>query len=285
MSVAKYQNMPADVDRNIHPHSTGAAADLVSAHSAEQPLKLYAGWFCPYVQRAWIVLQERNIPYQYVEINPYHKAPEFLALNPRGLVPTLAVPMDAKGKEQKPLYESTVVCEYLDEAHDGERLLPEDPYERARCRLWIDHISHKVVPGFYRVMQHTEKSDYSIAEARNEFHKHIKTLAREMRDDGSWFLGERFSLVDVMLAPWAIRLWLLDHYKDGGFGVPEIGKGGEDEEAWQRWRVWFDAAKERNSVKETSSDREKYIGVYKRYADNTTNSEVGQATRSGRRLP
>jgi glutathione S-transferase len=56
------------------------------------PLKLYGAWFCPFVQRAWIVLHEKDIPYQYVEINPYHKAPELLALNPRGLVPTLAVP-------------------------------------------------------------------------------------------------------------------------------------------------------------------------------------------------
>lgn len=70
---------------------------------------MFAGWFCPFVQRVWITLEEKRIPYQYIEINPYHKGPELLRANPRGLVPTLEV---APGKA---LYESTVLCEYLEE--------------------------------------------------------------------------------------------------------------------------------------------------------------------------
>lgn len=40
---------------------------VAQRHQAEQPLKLYAGWFCPFVQRAWLALEEKGIPYQYVE--------------------------------------------------------------------------------------------------------------------------------------------------------------------------------------------------------------------------
>jgi hypothetical protein len=39
--------MPAHPDSNLHPEATGAAKALVEKHRAEQPLKLYAGWFCP----------------------------------------------------------------------------------------------------------------------------------------------------------------------------------------------------------------------------------------------
>lgn len=39
--------MPAHPDANLHPEATGAAKALAEKHSAEQPLKLYAGWFCP----------------------------------------------------------------------------------------------------------------------------------------------------------------------------------------------------------------------------------------------
>lgn len=39
--------MPAHPDANVHPEATGPAKALVERHSAEQPLKLYAGWFCP----------------------------------------------------------------------------------------------------------------------------------------------------------------------------------------------------------------------------------------------
>ncbi|KAH6630542.1 glutathione S-transferase [Chaetomium sp. MPI-SDFR-AT-0129] len=303
-------------DTSIHPHPTGAAASLASAHAnpvdpqSNPRLRLYGGWFCPFVQRAWIVLAEKQIPYQYVEINPYRKEAEFLRLNPRGLVPTLAVATteqdgsgsgEGKEKEQS-LGESAVICEYLDERFAdesayGPRLLPaesqgvEAVFERARCRLWINHIATRIVPAFYRLLQHTEEKAYTIEEARAELLKGLREFAGEMvarpgSTTGPWFLGERFSLVDVMLAPWAKRLFLIDHYKPGGVGIP--GKGErkeEEEEAWARWNEWFAAVVERESVKATWSEEEKYIEVYKRYAEDTTQSEVGQATRKGRGLP
>ncbi|KAK7738389.1 hypothetical protein SLS53_006204 [Cytospora paraplurivora] len=279
--------MPNPVDTNLEPHTSGRAAKFAAAHSAEHPLKLYGGWFCPFVQRSWIVLHEKKVPHQYVEINPYHKAPEFLALNPRGLVPTLSVPTGAKGKEQKPLYESSVVCEYLEDAYGDEkhapRLLPEDAYEKARCRLWIDHINTKIIPGFYKFIQHTPDKSYTLDDVREEFLGNIKTLVKEMDDSGPWFLGELFSLVDIMLAPWAKRLFLIDYYKPGGVGITNARK--EVGEIWARWQAWFDAITARESVQDTWSDDEKYIEAYKRYAEDTTGSEVGQATRSGSRLP
>lgn len=286
--------MPNPIDTGLEPHTSGAAAKFAAAHAAEHPLKLYGGWFCPFVQRSWITLHEKSIPHQYVEINPYKKDPEFLALNPRGLVPTLAVPVvdraAAQGnkKEQKPLYESVVLCEYLDEAYAdpdqyGPRLLPEDVYERARCRLWIDHVSSRIVPGFYKFIQHTPEKAYSVEEARSEFLDNIKTWVAEMDDSGPWFLGDRFSLVDVMLAPWAKRLFLIDHYKPGGLGVDQVR--GEDEKTWARWQKWYEAILDRQSVKDTTSTDDKYIEAYKRYAEDTTSSMVGQATRQGKRLP
>ncbi|KAK7911160.1 Glutathione S-transferase omega-1 [Apiospora marii] len=286
----------AHVDTSLPARPTGAAAKLADAHAEEHPLKLYGGWFCPFVQRSWIVLEEKKIPYEYREINPYKKEAEFLALNPRGLVPTLAVPKaDAGSKHQKPLYESSVICEYLndeyaDESKHGPDLFPPgSAYERARCRLWIDHISGKIVPGFYKFIQHTPEKDYTIEEARSNFLGHIKTLVREMlensEDDGPWFLGGRFSMVDVMLAPWAKRMFLLDHYKPGGVAIPAEGQGGEDEALWGRWRQWYSAIADRQSVKDTWSDDGYYVQAYKRYAEDTTNSEVAQATRKGVALP
>lgn len=144
----------ANIDTSLPPETTGAAAQLAAEHSAEHPLKLYGGWFCPFVQRSWITLREKKIPHQYVEINPYKKEAAFVAMNPRGLVPTLAVPVKGEGQDRRPLFESNIICEYLDDAYSdkavyGPQLLPSDPYERARCRLWIDHISTRIIPAFY----------------------------------------------------------------------------------------------------------------------------------------
>lgn len=316
---------PNEVDRTIHDRTTGVAATTAARHEAEKQLKLYAGWFCPFVQRTWITLEVKAIDYQYIEINPYHKDPDFLKLNPRGLVPTLGVPvpLDSENatkphvnghtssrsqgtRKLKPLYESIVLAEYLDEHYSdtsryGPRLLPSGndslaAYERARCRLWIDHISSRIVPAFYKFLQHTPDKSYSIEEIREEFLKHIKTFFREVLEldeegkglqlePGPWFLGKQISLVDITLVPWMLRLFLIDHYKNGGVGIPPPGSGGEDEAVWTRFRQWDQAVRSHKGIMDTMSDRDRYIEVYQRYAEDKTGSQVGQATRGGSGLP
>lgn len=287
MSKSKGQFEMSNVDTLIHSAPSGAAAQLAARHADEQPLKLYGGWFCPFVQRVWLTLEEKKLPYQYVEINPYKKEAEFLEMNPRGLVPTLAVPVDSAGTEQRPLYESSVIAEYLEDAYAdetkyGPHLLPSDAYQKARARLWIDHISTRIIPAFYKFLQHTPDKIFTIDQAREELHGHIKTLVAQMDPEGPWFLGKNISLVDISLAPWAKRLFLLDYYKPGGLQIPP--EGGEDN-VWTRWNAWMKAVENRPSVKDTWSDDEKYIQVYKRYAEDVTNSLVGQATRQGTKLP
>jgi glutathione S-transferase len=87
-----------------------------------------------------------------------------------------------------------------------------------------------------------------------------------------------------VLAPWAVRMWVFDHFK-GGLGIPEPGKGGDDEELWNRWRKWSDAVGKRKSVVETLSDREHYLPIYQRYAEDRAMSEMAKATREGKGVP
>lgn len=49
-----------------------------------------------------------------------------------------------------------------------------------------------------------------------------------MVDGGLWFYGEKFSLVDIVLVLWVVRLWLIDYYKEGGMGILESG----EDEVW-----------------------------------------------------
>ena len=111
-----------------------------------------------------MTLEEKEIPYQYIEINPYHKEKSFLQLNPRGLVPTLACPQ--KDGTSKPLYESNIICEYLDEISLAPSLYPTDKYQKARMKIWIDHITSRIIPAFHRFLQHTIDSPYSLNDAR-----------------------------------------------------------------------------------------------------------------------
>ncbi|KAK5132952.1 hypothetical protein LTR08_008315 [Meristemomyces frigidus] len=264
----------AHPDSNLFPHATGSAKPIVDSHQAEQPLKLYSGWFCPFVQRVWSVLEEKKIPYQYIEVNPYHKPDSLLKLNPRGLVPTLQY-------DNKPLYESTVICEFLDEAYPdhGPRLMPEGAFEKARVRIWIDFCTSRIIPSWHRFLQFQPMEDKEgLEEARKEFLGKMKEFAAEMDEEGPFFSGKEPSLIDFVVAPWIMRLWVFDHYK-GGLGIPD------DDAAWDRFRKYQKALAERPSIGDTLSEREKYLSIYQRYADNTAQSELAKATRTGRGVP
>jgi glutathione S-transferase len=220
-------------------------------------------------------------------VNPYRKGPELMRSNPRGLVPTLEV---APGKS---LYESTVLCEYLEEHYSDHKpqLLPFDDYDRARSRIWMDYVTSRVIPAFHRLLQFQSASydgdgTARLDELRAEFRKCLLEFAGEMADasQGPFFAGKEIGLVDITLLPWAVRLWIFDEFK-GGLGIPDKGTGGEDEDRWNRWRVWLAAVSERESVKKTMSDREHYLPIYKRYADDVAQSELAKATRAGRGVP
>lgn len=258
-------------DAELHPVATGTAIKLVKAHENPAPHVLYSGWFCPFVQRTWITLEEKKIPYQYKEINPYKKEPEFLKLNPRGLVPTLGVPVPGgekgeDGVERKPLIESNVINEYLDSLpSDESSLLSPDPYTRARQKIWIDHVGTRIIPAFHRLLQHTPEKQYSLEDAKIELRGHFKTWINEASDGGDYWSGKDFSMVDVAIAPWALRLWIFDHFKGIKDLIPAEGQGGADEKSWARWRRWASAVEGRESVTETLSDKEHYLPIYQRY--------------------
>ncbi|KAL8705034.1 MAG: hypothetical protein Q9201_001841 [Fulgogasparrea decipioides] len=270
--------------KDLHPTATGHAKALVDAHQKPQPLVLYAGWFCPFGIRRPLPLPSlsssiQQIPYQYIEVNPYSKPSSLLRLNPRGLVPTLQYSPSSnsdnknnnnKNDELKPLYESNVICEFLEDAYPGHNhgpaLLPKDPYEKARCRIWMDFVTTRFIPSFHRFLQF-QPSDTrpSIDVPRQEFHAVIREFADAMSEYnslGPWFLGQEMSMVDLCLAPWAVRLWVFDHFKDGGLGIPAEGESGDDG-VWKRWREWVGAVEGRKSVRETGSEREMYLPIYK----------------------
>lgn len=247
----------------------------------------------PTVQRVWLTLEEKKIPYQYIEVNPYNKPESLLKLNPRGLVPTLEVPNPQDPSNPKPLYESNIVLEYLEEAyptHTPHILPTNNPYEKARARIWADFVASRVVSAFHRFLQYQPEANASPEEAeagrdkvRTDLLGFLKTWISEADPEGPYFLGKEISLPDLVLAPWAIRLWVFDHFKEG-LGLPTEGSA-EDDQAWQRWRKWIKAIEARKSIQQTTSEKEYYLPIYKRYADNVAQSELAKATRKGGGVP
>ena len=196
----------------------------------------------------------------------------------------------------KPLFESNVINEFVEDVYGtdetyGRPLRPQDPYQRARGRIWTDFITSRIIPSFHRFLQFqpTGKSgdsdDEGLAAKRTEFLGYLKDFTREMDTTGPYFFGSEPHLIDFAFAPWAVRLWVFDHFK-GGLGIPEEGKGTvEDERVWSRWRKWHSAIEGRETIKKTTSEKEHYLPIYQRYADDKAQSELAKATRKGTGVP
>ncbi len=153
-------------------------------------------------------------------------------------------------------------------------------------KIWIDHVSSKIIPAWHKLLQWTSSSPYSLNDARIEFRNQLKAWIREIapREDGPWWSGAQFSMADIVLAPWALRHWVFAHFgKDPQ--IPEEGHGGGDEEVWERWRAWVKAVEGRESVVKLMSERKHYVPIYERYAKDEAQSEMAKAVREGRGPP
>src|SRR5881227_3056949 len=98
-------------------------------------LKLISHKLCPYVQRAVIALNEKGVPFERVDIDLANKPDWFLKLSPLGKVPVLVVTSE---KGEVALFESNVICEYIEETQGGRKLHPTDPLQRAQHRAWME---------------------------------------------------------------------------------------------------------------------------------------------------
>ena len=95
-----------------------------------QKLTLISHKLCPYVQRAVIALNEKGVPFERVDIDLASKPDWFLKISPLGKVPVLVVTGD-DGNEVA-LFESNVICEYIEETLGGAKLHPHDALQRAQ---------------------------------------------------------------------------------------------------------------------------------------------------------
>jgi glutathione S-transferase len=135
-------------------------------------------------------------------VNPYDKPDSLLLLNPRGLVPTLDCSEIGNSGNPKPLYESNIIIEYLEEAYPehAPRLLPDDAYQKAYARIWNDFVTTRIIPSFHRLLQYqsTGDSDDGIEKPRSEFLGFLKEFTRAMDGEGPFFLGKQFMMPDLV---------------------------------------------------------------------------------------
>lgn len=122
--------------------------------------------------------------------------PEYLALNPLGLVPVLVV-------DGKPLNQIVAICDYLDRRFPEAGLLPADPWQHAQAMstfAWMNNTVHPTFTRIFRAKNFVE-SDAAQAEirriAQSAFRGHLERIQGMAERAAPYLLGDRLSFVDA----------------------------------------------------------------------------------------
>jgi glutathione S-transferase len=163
---------------------------------------------CPWVQRAAIVLREKNVDFEFRHIEPDNRPDWFLAISPHKKVPVLRL------DDKVSLFESNAIAEFLDETV-APQLHPADPIQRAVNRAWTDY-----VPTFAEHVTGMAYADdeaaYGAAVAKVPVAFERLERALETQGAGPFFNGAAYSLVDAAYAPFLQRYYFLDRIRPLG---------------------------------------------------------------------
>lgn len=201
-------------------------------------IELYHADMSTCAQKVRLALAEKELPWLGHQLNLRHSdqhRPEYLKLNPNGVVPTLV-------DDGRVVIESTVICEYLDDAYPDPPMRPATPLGRARMRLWTKrldeglHFHTGVLSGSIAFRyQHlarplAEQKAYIAGipdPARRErqrqqlelgieapqfrpaiaaFERFLGDMERTLAESGPWLAGDTYSLAEIGYTPYLIRL-------------------------------------------------------------------------------
>ncbi|KAI4356539.1 hypothetical protein L6164_000556 [Bauhinia variegata] len=150
-------------------------------------VKLLGKWPSPFSNRVVLALKLKGVQYNYFEEDLSNKSEELLKSNPvHKKVPVLI-------HNGKPIAESLVILEYIDETWKSNPLLPDDPYQRASARFWARYLDEKCLPALWDAIWSDENGR---AKAVEEAIANLKILENEIKDK-RFFGGESIGLVDI----------------------------------------------------------------------------------------
>lgn len=158
-------------------------------------LTLISHPLCPFVQRAAIVLLEKNVPFERVDVDLSAKPSWFLALSPTGKVPLLKV--ELPDRAHAILFESMAICEYLNETQGGASLYSNDALVRAQQRAWVEFGGAVLTDAW----QFLNAKDFATADSKKAaLRGKLQRLEGEL-DQAPYFSGSTFGMVDAVFAP------------------------------------------------------------------------------------
>ncbi|MDD5384740.1 MAG: glutathione S-transferase N-terminal domain-containing protein [Gallionella sp.] len=160
-------------------------------------MRLYSGTTCPYSHRCRIVLYEKGMDFEVIDVDLMSRAEDIAVINPYNKVPVLV-------ERDLVLYEANIINEYIDERFPHPQLMPPDPVMRGRARLFLHRFEQELYSQVGAIEQGGKTADKARAVIRDNLTQLAQILTRQ-----KFLLGDEFSMLDVAIAP---LLWRLEHY-------------------------------------------------------------------------
>jgi len=160
-------------------------------------MNLYSGTTDPFSHRCRIVLFEKGMDFEVIDVDLYNKPEDIAVINPYNRVPVLV-------DRDLVLYESNIINEYIDERFPHPQLMPPDPIMRARARQLLHTFEHELFSHIEVLEKNQKGSDKSRAHVRDQLVQLAPIFTKQ-----KFMLGDEFSMLDVAIAP---LLWRLEHY-------------------------------------------------------------------------
>ncbi|MBR4876920.1 MAG: glutathione S-transferase N-terminal domain-containing protein [Rhodocyclaceae bacterium] len=165
-------------------------------------MTLYSGTTDPFSHRCRIVLFEKGMDFEVIDVDLYNKPEDIAVINPYNRVPVLV-------DRDLVLHEANIINEYIDERFPHPQLMPPDPMLRAKTRQLLHSFENEVFSHMAKLEIGGREADKSRAHVRDQLIQFSAIFNRQ-----KYSLGDEFSMLDVAIAP---LLWRLEHY---GINLP-----------------------------------------------------------------
>ncbi|HYD32954.1 MAG TPA: glutathione S-transferase N-terminal domain-containing protein [Methylophilaceae bacterium] len=161
-------------------------------------MTLYSGTTCPYSHRCRIVLFEKGMDFNVIDVDMTNKHEDLAVINPHNQVPVLV-------ERDLVLQQANIINEYIDERFPHPQLMPADPVMRSKARLGLYEFERDLYAHVADLESPNQKvADKARATIRDNLTQIVPLFSRQQ-----YILGDEFSMLDVALAP---LLWRLGHY-------------------------------------------------------------------------
>jgi len=188
-------------------------------------IKLFHGWRSSASRRVRLCLAEKGLAYEGHSVDMLkgeQHAPEYLAMNPNGVVPTLI-------HDGRVLYESSTIAEYLDDVFPNPPLRPGDPYERAVMRNFVRYTDEKCLPNLIVFNWSTAMQPMASQWTDAQLQERLKNIPTQERRDAWTRVARKPFTDDEKAAAMKQLLALLDKMEGMMAGG---GEGSRTESAW-----------------------------------------------------